>query len=164
MLKEIAYNNFEDLLEDVKGNRIRTYILFSNKGMGKTTYMKNISINYESTEYIDFLEISEDFFRTQNIVDLKYFQIDLFFKYLKKKYGINNKFILLDNVDYLFNVLKPHEIRIFFDKFKTQVYKNGLMIALSNIRALSIEESLLKSSFPSGNIIKLGGELINGKN
>ncbi len=164
MLKDISHKNFEELLEDVKGNSIRTYILFSNKGLGKTTYMKNLSINFENTEYIDFLDVSEDFFKTQNIIELKYFQIELFFKYLKKKYGISNKFILLDNIDYLFTTLKPSEIKNFFNKFKTQVYKNGLMIALSNIRALSIEKSLLESSFPSSNIIKLGGELINGKN
>ena len=80
MLKDISHKNFEELLEDVKGNRIRTYILFSNKGLGKTTYMKNLSINFENTEYIDFLDVLEDFFKTQNIIELKYFQIELFFK------------------------------------------------------------------------------------
>lgn len=163
MHKEVIQSNFHELLEDVKGNRIRTYILFADKGTGKTKYMKDAAINYENVEYVDFLEISEEFFKTQKIIDLKYFNIDFFFKYLKKKYGINDKFILLDNIDYLFTTLNTTDIKVFFDKFKLQIYKNGLMIALSNIRVLSMEKSLLESSFPSSNIIKLGGELINGE-
>lgn len=145
----------KNIIETIRNNnsRIKSYILLGEVGSGKTKELLKI----ENIKYINFLEEAKKFF-DKEMLSLTLFEIGIFFKYIDRIIDYNRGIVVVDNLEFVQNILYNLEknengLKKFFDSMIMQAYTGKVVFVISNIKKMKLENILEKSKLPKENII-----------
>ncbi|MDP0505972.1 MAG: hypothetical protein Q7K47_01970 [Fusobacterium sp. JB019] len=145
----------KNIIEAIRNNnsRIKSYILLGEVGSGKTKELLKI----ENIKYINFLEEAKKFF-DKEMLSLTLFEIGIFFKYIERLIDYNRGIVVIDNLEFVQNILYNLEknengLKKFFDSMIMQAYTGKVIFIISNIKKMKLENILEKSKLPEENII-----------
>jgi len=145
----------EKIIEKIKNSnsRINSYVILGEINSGKTRELLKI----KDIKYIDFLEEAQEFF-DKEMLDLRLFEIGIFFKYIEKITKHHRGVTVIDNLEFIQNILYNLEedekaLKRFFNSMIRQSFFGKIVFVISNIKRMKTEYILEKSELPETNIV-----------